>query len=183
MNYREIIDRFGIEDQSPSELLLKLTVDWPDFSWRDLISILTEVYDHFHAKDDVRGRDSLSASAQVGKTMQSLMASLQSLQSDLSSGTYYQSDIIIRNLFRVLFETNTWDQDIIQNADFFEAYSKLCTQIDEDTHEYLKMKRLGLSHQYGIAFRLKGNDPLNARETYLELKDKLIEKIKLLSGA
>lgn len=162
MAYAEMVDLFGIEDKLPSEMLFRLSVFRPRFGPADLLDVFRATAVEFRGKNDV------SPAARVSSFSSPASVKAASM---FANKTYFSSDIIFRNLYRIMFLSSEWDSEILFQPDFIKDF---CDFVSE-----LKPRREGYD---------PGSAPFDSRaldlyETLLEFKDKLIDKVKTASGA
>lgn len=99
MTYDEIIEIFE-DDTNPAGAVLKLSVMYPNFSGKDLISVFKTICENYH----------------VFKT-----DSVIHRNNTLTIESY--SDRILRTLYQIMFETNYWDTEILFQPSFVNAFT------------------------------------------------------------
>lgn len=164
MTYAEIVGMFGGEDRDPSETLLRLSVSFPRFGPAELLDVFRMIADEFRGKNDVNP----GFSARVGGVV-SAAAIFASAQRAFADKTYFSSDIIFRNVYRIMFQTSEWDAEILLQPDFVGDFCEFVSE-QEPRRE---------NHGPGDA---KFNKSLDLYEILMEFKDNLVAKIKLASG-
>lgn len=122
MRWEKIVQVFGQGDTDAATTVIRLAAECPSFGMRDFFFVIDEVVRMRGTELDVNPsyREVLSSSRQVGKPMYGISATLSSFRKMCESGTYYVSDIVFRNLCRVLFDTDAWDDDVIFKPEFSE---------------------------------------------------------------
>ena len=161
MAYAEMVDLFGIEDRLPPEMLFRLSVFRPRFGPADLLDVFRAIAAEFRGKNDV------SPAARVSSFSSQASAKAASL---FANKTYFSSDIIFRNLYRIMFLSSEWDSEILFQPDFIGDFCRFVDEMEPSRENYGP----------GSA---PFNRALDLYETLLEFKDKLIDKVKTASGA
>jgi hypothetical protein len=157
MTYAEAVKLFGIEDRLPSEILLRLYVFCQRFGPNELLGVFRMLAEEFRGKNDV------SSGARCHLTSANLALMI-------ANKTYFSSDVISRNLYRIMFLSSEWDSEILFQPDFIEDF---CHFVSEQ-----EPRREG----YGPG-SAPFNRALDLYEMLLEFKDKLVDKVKMASGA
>ena len=167
--YQDVISLFGEKDEEAEVLALNFSIKHPDFTWHDLLKCIELIIENFHAsKADNTMYGVCLHSRQIGANGWTSMISQMMVK--IETQTAWHSEIILRNIFRLMFETSIWDQDIIMNTDFIDSFSKICDKLDHDAKDY--------AHKTSRSLLVSNeNDLINARESIFELKDKLFSKI------
>ena len=161
--YSEVVDMFGIEDRLPSEMLFKLVIFCPHFGPGDLIGVFRAVAAEFRGKNDVNPA-----------LVRNPVGFLTRPDSMIASKTYFSSDVILRNLYRIMFQSSEWDSEILFQPDFIGDF---CRFVDE-----MKPSWKNYSKNYGPGAAAPFNRALDLHEMLLEFKDKLVDKAKMASG-
>ena len=159
MAYSEVVDMFGIEDRLPSEMLFKLVIFCPHFGPGDLIGVFRAVAAEFRGKNDVNP-----------VLVQNPARFLTRPDSMIASKMYFSSDVILRNLYRIMFQSSEWDSEILFQPDFIGDF---CRFVDEMKPSW---------KNYGPGAAAPFNRALDLHEMLLEFKDKLVDKAKMASG-
>lgn len=168
MTYDEVKGLFGKEDRSPGETLLRLSAERPDFGASDLISLFETVRTNFRKGDDMNF-DVCASGTSISKYMAFITSARQ-------TRTYYSSDIVFRNVWRVMFETSEWDQDILFQPDFFGKFSEF---VSASKPKPRRARRTFVSIPSRDA---PERDALDFWEAMAEFQDALAEKIRIASG-
>ena len=166
MTYADAVSLFGMEDRLPSEMLFRLSVFCPGFGWRELLGVFRMMAENFRKTNDV----SPDAAWKTSPTTSQLTGFLSRSTAMMANKTYFSSDIISRNLYRIMFQTSEWDSEILFQPDFIKDF---CDFVSEQ-----EPRREG----YGPG-SAPFNRALDLYEMLLEFKDKLVDKARTASGA
>jgi hypothetical protein len=122
--------------------------------------------------EEFRGKNDVSPIARRATTLTTVPVSRYMSQSSamMANKTYFSSDVISRNLYRIMFLSSEWDSEILFQPDFIEDF---CSFVSEQ-----EPRREG----YGPG-SAPFNRALDLYEMLLEFKDKLVDKVRTASGA
>jgi len=172
MRWEEIVKVFGQDDTDAATTVIRLAAECPSFGMRDFFSVIDEAVRIRGTALDVNPsyREALLGSRQVGKPAHGISAALSSFRRLYESGTYYVSDIVFRNLYRVLFDTDAWDDDVLFRPEFAEELADRVAEVK---------KRISGSSKRDSEHVSKYLDMF---ETLSEFMEKATEKIQVRSG-
>lgn len=172
MRWEEIVQVFGQDDTDAATTVIRLAAECPSFGLRDFFSVIDEVVRMRGTALDVNSsyREVLLGSRQVGKPAHGIGAALSSFRKMYESGTYYVSDIVFRNLYRVLFDTDAWDNDVLFKPEFAEELAGRVAEME---------KRISGQSRPGPEPVSKYLDMF---EKLSEFMEKATEKIRVRSG-
>lgn len=165
MTWDDVIRLFGQEDKDPSETLFRLSIEFPDFGPKDLLSVFDVLTEGAWGKNDVNPKAYGGGGWGAG-----IAKTLATFKQMYGMKTYYLSDIAFRNVFRIMFETSGWDDGILFQPDFF---GELDSRVD-------KLRRSTRYHA-GQKPHFVGRD-LEPYEKLAEFGDRVCEKIRTRSG-
>ena len=168
MTYSDAVDLLGTEDKLPPEILFRLSVFCPRFGPDELLGVFRMMAEEFRGKNDVNP----AARSRMSRSPWSIGVNggfLSRESAMIANKTYFSSDIISRNLYRIMFLSSKWDSEILFQPDFVEDFCRFVSEREPRRENYLP----------GEA---PFNRALDLYEMLLEFKDKLIDKVKTAAG-
>lgn len=160
MEWADAISLFGTDDREAPETALKVSVACPRFGARDLLEVFRLVAANYRKRADVS--DSPWVIPAAPGNGRSLAAMLKMMQDRI----WYRSDVILRNLHRVMFSSPYWDF-FVMTPEFIEGFSEIEAEAKQRSRADVKKSKF---------------QSLDLHEALAEFKDKLAEKARLASG-
>lgn len=154
MDYETVKELFGKGDGDASVMALSTAARDASFGWRELLDVLETTFRHYHRPND-------RVEIKWGSFVRNFGG---------TPPTLYHSDYVFRNLYRMMFMSDFWD-DAIMTPEFIEGLAALAERAKSGNSSLDQFRR-----------KYWNKDAMDLTEKLLEFKDKLAEKVMLASG-